>query len=106
MIRKESIIENKRKRLMSFITTRFLGRRGCNRRLFFMATSFTRWTCNRLNRDGWIATAHRRRNNQAIRRVRKHSLRHRTGVERLRNDMTRGLGLLRMKRAGDAMLCC
>jgi len=101
MIRKESIIENKRKRLMSFIATRFFGGRGHSRRLSFAVTLFTRWTHNRLNRDGWIAMAHRRRNNQAIRKVRRRSLRSRTGVERLRNNMTRGLDPSRAKGTRD-----
>jgi len=47
-------------------------------------------------------TAHRHRNNQAIRRVRRRSLRSRTGIERLRNDMMRGLDPLRAKGMRDA----
>jgi len=101
MIRKKSIIENKRKRLTSFIVTRFFGGKGCSRRLSFMVISFMRWTHNVLNRNGWIAMAHRHRNNQAIRRVRRYNLRNRTGVERLRNDMMRGLDLSRAKGTRD-----
>jgi len=101
MIRKESIIENKRKRLMSFIATRLFGGKGRSRKLSFATISFTRWTRNGLNRDGWIAMVHRCRNNQAIRRVRRCSLRNRTGVKRLRNDMTRGLNPSRAKGTRD-----
>jgi len=43
MIRKESIIENKRKRLTSSIVTRFFGRRGCSRRLFFAVMGIKRF---------------------------------------------------------------
>jgi len=102
MIRKELIIEIKRKRLMHFIVVRLFRRRRCGRGLFLMSTLFTRRTRNRLNRNGWIATAHRHRNNQTVRRVRKCGWRSRAGVKRLRNDMTRSLDPLRAKRTRDA----
>jgi len=76
---------------------RLFRRRGHGRRLFFTSTSFTRRTHNRLDKDGWIATAHRHRNNQAIKRVRRHRLRHRTSFRRFRNNLTKGLDLSRVK---------
>jgi len=95
-IRKEIRKKKEKKRLTCFIAIR-LFRRRCGWRLFFTSTSFTRRTYNGLDRNSQIATAHRRRNNQTIRRVRRHGWRHRTGIRKLRNNMTRGLNLLRMK---------
>jgi len=63
--------KEEKKRLTRFIVTRLFRRRRYNRRLFFVLTSFTRGTCNGLDRNGWIAMVHRRRNNQTIRRVRR-----------------------------------
>jgi len=101
MIRKESIIENKRKRLMRFIATELFRRRRHGRRLFLTLTSFTRRTCNGLDRNSQIAMAYRCRNKQTVRRVRKRGWRRGTGIRRLRNNMMRGLGPSRMKGVGD-----
>jgi len=89
-----------KKRLTRFIATRLLRRRRRDRRLFFTSTLFTRGTCNGLDRNGWIVMVHRCRNNQTIRRVRRHRWRHRTGRRRLRNDMMRGLDPSRTRGTG------
>ena len=103
--RKNNQQRNKRKkekkRLMHFIVIRLFRRKRHDRRLFFTLTSFTRGTSNRLDRNSWIATAYRHRNNQTIRRVRRCRWRRRTGRRRLRNNMIRGLDLSRTKEMGS-----
>ena len=81
--------------------TRFFGRRRRGRRLFLTLTPFTRRTRDRLDRNDRIVTAHRRRNGQTIRWIRKHGQRSRTGVKRFRNNTTLSLDLSRTRRTRD-----
>jgi len=81
---------------------RFFGRRRRGRGLFLALTLFTRRTRDGLDRNGWIATAHRRRNSQTVRWIRKHRWRNRAGIKRFRNNMTRSLDLLRARRMREA----
>jgi len=80
---------------------RFFGRRRCDWRLFLALTPFTRRTRDGLDRNGRIATAHRRRNSQTVGWIRKHGRRSRTGVRRFRNNTALSLDLSRARRTRD-----
>jgi len=80
---------------------RFFGRRRRGRRLFLTLTPFMRRTQDGLDKNGQIATAHRRKNGQTVRWIRKHGWRSRTGVKRLRNNTTLSLDLSRARRMRD-----
>jgi len=86
---------------MCFIAVRFFRRRRHGRRHLLTLTPFTRRTQDRLDKNGQIATAHRRRNSQTIRWIRRHGWRSRAGIKRFRNNMTRSLDLSRTRRTRD-----